>query len=917
MRLGILLALLLSTGCRVDADGDGVSEDSDCDDNNSLVSPNASEICDGLDNDCDNEIDENVTSVFYLDSDGDGYGLETPTIEDCEAPSGYTGVLGDCNDTEASINPGADELCDYIDNDCDDKIDENITAIFYYDGDGDGVGTADSATEGCLDEPPTDPSYEGVYVTVSGDCDDSNPSVNPYAVEICDGIDNDCEGDIDDDYAEDAATWYVDSDGDGYGVDDEITNVTACSQPGGYVSNTDDCDDTEATTSPAGEEVCDSVDNNCDGEIDEATATDATTWYGDADGDGYGGSTFSIVACDQPDSYVSGDPTDASSIDCDDLNAEINPSATEICDELDNDCNTLIDDNDNNIVYLDESGQDVIWYIDADSDSYGSDNFTLQQCDQPSGYVDSDTNSIDCNDLDAEINPGEDEVCDDGKDNNCDDSPSPCSLEGDISVDDSDYVISGSDGAPSGSAEQGDQVGWSLAVGDFNGDDEADLLIGASGLNGDNTDDGGAYILFGPLSDPDMAAATDATGVLTGNADADNVGYAVTAADVDGDGYDDFLITSYGEDVISDDTGVEELDGAGRVYLIYGSSDVDDVLAGTLDLESASAAWFSGAVDSEHFGCALSSGDINGDNQDDIIIGSCVDSSPGTTYLIYGSSTRFLGEITPYDEIIAETDGYALWEGATDNSYAGQSVSGLGDLDGDGIDDFALGAYGHDVEISSNTTYADAGAAFVILGDATEHTGELEVESAGAYFNGENPYDNAGIAVVGVGDTNGDGYDDFVVGASGYDLDLTSNTNGAAYLVLGSANVNGAQSHTAKIVGENQYDQFGDGLGMVGDIDDDGYTDLSIGAYTADGNYGAVYLFYGPVSGDIDAADSDAKFSGSDAGEGEFGRGIAGPGDLDGDGEMDLIVGAGADDGDGSSNSTDIGAVYIFTGGGL
>ena len=104
---------------------------------------------------------------------------------------------------------------------------------------------------------------------------------------------------------------------------------------------------------------------------------------------------------------------------------------------------------------------------------------------------------------------------------------------------------------------------------------------------------------------------------------------------------------------------------------------------------------------------------------------------------------------------------------------------------------------------------------------------------------------------------------------------------------------------------------------MAGDLDDDGYADVSIGAVTADGNVGAAYLFYGPITADLDASDAGAKFTGNTAGDGEFGRVIAGPGDINGDGELDMIIGAGADDGTGASSSTDIGALYIFGGGGL
>ena len=107
-----------------DIDGDGFEVGDDCDDENPLVSPNALEICDGIDNNCDGVVDEGVRSIFYADTDDDGFGDEDKPLEACEAPDGYVVIGTDCDDTESSVYPSAIELCDKIDNNCDGVVDE-------------------------------------------------------------------------------------------------------------------------------------------------------------------------------------------------------------------------------------------------------------------------------------------------------------------------------------------------------------------------------------------------------------------------------------------------------------------------------------------------------------------------------------------------------------------------------------------------------------------------------------------------------------------------------------------------------------------------------------------------------------------------------------------------------------------------
>ena len=351
-----------------------VPNDSDCDDTLPSVFPGAAEYCNAVDDDCDLAIDEGEAIdalVFFLDDDNDGFG-GTTEVKRCEAPTGYTSVGEDCLDTDSAVFPGADEYCNDADDDCDDAVDESGAVdetTFYVDFDGDGYGDADFSQDAC--DAPTG------WVSDSTDCDDSRSDVNPGELERCDDIDNDCDGDEDESGSIGESTWYTDNDGDSYG--DPTLSTTACDQPGDAVDNDEDCDDSNASVSPDATEVCDSADNDCDGTTDENDATDALTWYADGDTDTYGDATKTLIACDQPNGYVSDDQ------DCDDGDATIYPGAHETWyDGVDSDCDDWSD-------------------YDADTDGFDSDQYSGTDCD--------DTNSA--------INTDATEVCDDGVDDDC------------------------------------------------------------------------------------------------------------------------------------------------------------------------------------------------------------------------------------------------------------------------------------------------------------------------------------------------------------------------------------------------------------------------------------------------------------------------------------------------------------------
>jgi hypothetical protein len=371
-----------------DSDADGYLSDEDCDDSDPTINPGAAEICDGFDNNCDNQADEEVTETYFADSDGDGFGNSGITVEACSPPSGFSSNGSDCDDTDASSYPSAEETCDDADNDCNGEIDDGIGELFFVDGDNDGFGDDLIQVEAC--------ELDIGLSTIGGDCDDGNPAVNPTAVEECNGADDDCDGDTDEDVSD---TSYADEDGDGYG--DPDSSQDHCDLSEGYVANSLDCDDSESEISPSAPELCDEVDNDCDGDVDEDAALDASMWYTDGDGDGYGVSGDPHFSCSQSFGYADNDE------DCNDGNAAVHPGASELCNEEDDDCDGDID----------EEGDDgSSWYADSDGDGYGDLESSSQGCSLSAGYV---SNSSDCDDNDDDINPEAQETCN-GEDDDCD-----------------------------------------------------------------------------------------------------------------------------------------------------------------------------------------------------------------------------------------------------------------------------------------------------------------------------------------------------------------------------------------------------------------------------------------------------------------------------------------------------------------
>ncbi len=198
-----------------DADEDGYGDDNgaeqscepiegyldvggDCDDTDPNINPDATESCDGIDEDCNGTIDDNALTLLYIDEDGDGYGDLGEEVEGCDWPSGYVEEGDDCNDADATIYPGAEEVCDGVDQNCDGSIDEGVLITYYYDYDDDGYGDPNNTTEAC-ERPST-------YVENGEDCDDQVDSTHPNALEPENGVDDDCDGTIDESIPEQVST---------------------------------------------------------------------------------------------------------------------------------------------------------------------------------------------------------------------------------------------------------------------------------------------------------------------------------------------------------------------------------------------------------------------------------------------------------------------------------------------------------------------------------------------------------------------------------------------------------------------------------------------------------------------------------------------------------------------------------------
>jgi hypothetical protein len=468
-------------------------------------------------------------------------------------------------------------------------------------------------------------------------------------------------------------------------------------------------------------------------------------------------------------------------------------------------------------------------------------------------------------------------------------SPSSCFEGWDAEVDlgAADYGLVGIDA--------GGFAGFDVSIaGDVDGDGLADVLVGAHRDDTGGIQAGSVALFLGADLTSDASLDLDEAHVhFLGDVADDYAGYSASSAgDVDGDGLADILIGAPQEDTAGA--------SAGMVYLFYGSSLLEpgEVLLSEADVI------FGGEASQDWAGVSVASaGDVDGDGLDDLLIGAFAHDTGGTdagiTYLVLAASLGSSSQIS-----LADAD--TRFVGVNDHDYTGSTVASAGDVDGDGLGDFAIGASSND-DGGSN-----AGVVYLFLGGSLDTSTSHDVTDADYRFVGEAAYDQAGRS-VGHADVDGDGLDDLLIGAPG--SDEAANDAGKNYIILGSSlgasSVVDLGDADHALVGEIESDSSGMSIAGGGDVDGDGLEEVLIGAPYSQypSSVGQVYLVTGAsLAGttSLDLADADTLFVGEDS-DNMAGWSVAAS-DVNGDGFSDLLMGAyGNDDG-----GTDAGQAHLF-----